>query len=100
MLEKPQVWGIFGNWKDLDDAEGRLAMEKYTRHCFEYCLDVDKEKTFFEMKEKEANGEVVFLGALGDDEENEMKRGYGIVSNDKDCYEFCLDMDGGVDNCK
>lgn len=49
----------------------------------------------------EANGEeIVGIALANDDEGNEKKLGYGTVSNDKDCYEFCFDMDGGRDNCK
>ena len=29
-----------------------------------------------------------------------MKLGYGTVTNDKECFEFCLDMPGTADNCK
>lgn len=44
--------------------------------------------------------QIIGLGLLNHDEDNEMKLGYGTVSNDKECFEFCLDMPGTADNCK
>lgn len=101
LLDRPQVWGIFGDWKDLDDADGRAAMDKYTQICFSYSLDVDKEAKFDRIKEMEANGEQIVGAAwLDGDNEDEKKRGFGLVDNDKDCFEFCLDMPNARDRCK
>ena len=43
VLEKPQVWGVFGDWKDLLDEEGLLLVKKYERELWEWCHDVDRE---------------------------------------------------------
>jgi hypothetical protein len=100
LLDKPQVWGIYGDWKDLDDADGRAAMSKYTQTCLSYSLDVDKDQKFDKIKEMEANGEqIVGVAWLNEEDDDEKKRGYGIVDNDKDCFEFCLDMPNTRDRC-
>lgn len=41
VLERPQVWGIFGDWKDLMDPAGMAFFSKYDRHLYEFCVDVD-----------------------------------------------------------
>ena len=43
-LMKPQVWGIFGDWKDLADPAGLAFLKGYERECYSYCFDVDKEE--------------------------------------------------------
>lgn len=87
ILEKPQVWGIFGDWRDLYAGEGKGIWDAYEKNCFEYCLDVDKEEKWKKMKEGEDdgtnNGEtagtIIGIGLLGDDDEPEIKQGYGLV---------------------
>ena len=44
--------------------------------------------------------QITALGLLNDDDENEMKRGYGSVSDGKEVYEYCLNMPSNEDNCK
>lgn len=43
-LMKPQVWGIFGDWKDLADPAGLAFMKGYERECYSFCFNVDKEE--------------------------------------------------------
>ena len=42
ILEKPQVWGIYGDWRDLNDKEGKDLLAKYNKQMIEYCNDVDE----------------------------------------------------------
>lgn len=30
ILERPQVWGIFGDWRDLYSGDGAAHYDKYT----------------------------------------------------------------------
>ena len=53
---RPQVWGIFGGWKDLMDPEGLLLLAGYERECWEYCMDVDKEERWLRAQEMRKNG--------------------------------------------
>ena len=71
-------------------------MSKYERECFEYCLDVDKENQWQQAQRMKQEGstdeQIKALGLLNFDEKNQLKRGYGTVSDDIECYEFCVDV--------
>lgn len=105
VLMRPQVWGIYGDWKDLNDAAGLAYLKGYERECYSYCLDHDKEERWLRAQEMRKNGvsedQIIGLGLLNDDDdENDIRRGYGTVFDGKECFEFCLDMPGNNDNCK
>jgi hypothetical protein len=56
ILMKPQVWGIYGDWKDLNDAAGLAYLKGYERECYSYCFDVDKEDKWMRAQEMRKNG--------------------------------------------
>lgn len=86
------------------DPAGLLMLAGYERECWEYCMDVDKEERWLRAKEMRENGvseeQILGLGLLSDENEDELKRGYGTVTAGKECYEFALTMPGNEDGCK
>lgn len=72
--------------------------------CFEFCLDVDKDKQWREAQRMRQAGstdeQIKALGLLNFDENNELKMGFGRVFDGVECYEYCLMLPQTSSNCQ